>query len=355
MKLLFLTQVLDRRDAVLGFVSRWVRGLAARCERVRVVALEVGDTVDLPASVDWREVGRRGRVGRFLRYRRFLSEALGTDGFDTVLAHMIPRYSLLARRPARRHGARSFLWYTHAGVDRRLLRAVERVEKVFTASPESLRVDTPRKVVTGHGIDLEHFAGGDSALPEVPPRLLSVGRLTPSKDPLTLVRALAILRERGYDVELDLVGAGLVEGDRDFRARVVASIAESGVSDFVHLHGAVPYLEVPVRYRRATLVVNASSTGSLDKVCLEAMASRRPVLSCNDGAAELFAELGEEGGALCFPRGDAAALADRCAAWLERSWSERLALGERLRAIVARDHEVDLLMRRLVREMGGEG
>jgi len=338
-KLLFLTQVLDRRDAVLGFVSRWVCGLSACCERVRVIALEVGDTAGLPASVDWREVGRRGRVGRFLRYRRFLNEALRTDGFDTVLAHMIPRYSLVARGPARRHGARSFLWYTHAGVDRRLRRAVDRVEKVFTASPESLRVDTPKKVVTGHGIDLEHFAGGDSALPEMPPRLLSVGRLTPSKDPLT--------------VELDRVGAGLVEGDRDYRERVVAGIGEGGVRAVTHLHGAVPYVEIPGWYRRATVVVNASSTGSLDKVCLEAMASRRPVLSCNDGAAELFAELGEVGSALCFPRGDAEALADRCEGVLARPWPERLALGERLRAIVARDHEVDVLMRRLVREMGG--
>ena len=32
MKLLFLTQVLDRSDAVLGFVSRWVRGLATHVD-----------------------------------------------------------------------------------------------------------------------------------------------------------------------------------------------------------------------------------------------------------------------------------------------------------------------------------
>ena len=40
----------DRRDAVLGFVSRWVRGLAANVEALRVIALEVGDTSDLPAT-----------------------------------------------------------------------------------------------------------------------------------------------------------------------------------------------------------------------------------------------------------------------------------------------------------------
>ncbi len=42
MKLVFVTQVLDSSDAVLGFVGRWVEGLAAQCERVRVLTLEQG-------------------------------------------------------------------------------------------------------------------------------------------------------------------------------------------------------------------------------------------------------------------------------------------------------------------------
>ncbi len=353
MKLLFLTQVLDRRDAVLGFVSRWVRGLAANTEAVRVIALEVGDTDDLPANVDWREVGRRGRVGRYRRYKSCLKEALWRDSFDTVLAHMVPRYALLAHAPARRSGARCFLWYTHAGIDRRLRLAVQKVEKVFTASPESMRVETPRKVVTGHGIDLEHFASETVPENDGPARLLSVGRLTPKKDPLTVVRALAILRERGLDVELDLVGAGLTGSDEEYQARVIGAIEEAALTDRVRLHGSVPYVEVPERYRRATVVVNASSTGSLDKVCLEAMASRRPVLSCNDGAGELFAELGESGTALCFEPGDPAALADRAEALLRLPAGAREELVEKLHAIVARDHRVDVLMRRLVEEMGG--
>ena len=352
MKLLFLTQVLDRGDAVLGFVPRWVRGLAAHADEVRVIALEVGDTSDLPANVDWRELGRHGRVGRFLRYKSFLKQALWRDGFDTVLSHMVPRYALVSDGPARRVGAGRYLWYTHAGIDVRLVKAVQKVEKVFTASEESLRVKTAKKVVTGHGIDLEHF--DDAGAPaDDPPRLLSVGRLTPRKDPLTVVAALGLCVERGLELELDLVGAGLTEGDQAYRLRVQEAIAERGLGERVHLHGARPYLEVPELYRRASVVINASLTGSLDKVCLEAMASRRPVVSCNDAAPALFAELGEEAEGCCFPAGDATALADRLQGLLERSGAERAELGEALRGIVARGHEVDQLMERLVREMGG--
>lgn len=352
MKLLFLTQTLDRRDAVLGFVSRWVRGLAQNCEAVRVVALEVGDTSDMPAGVDWREVGRRGRVGRYLRYRRILSEALRSDGFDTVLAHMVPRYTLVSSGPARRAGARSFLWYTHAGVDARLRKAVGQVERVFTATEESLRVETPNKLVTGHGIDLEHFES-DVAPESAPRRLLSVGRLTPRKDPLVILEALGQLVARGHDLALDLVGAGLVGSDEGYRDQVLARVDELGLRERVVLHGAVPYIDIPEHYRRASVVVNASTTGSLDKVTLEAMASRRPVVSCSDTAPALFRELGEQAGRLYFAPGDGAALARNLEQLLAMDDGARTDLGQRLRGIVARDHEVDVLMARLVREMGG--
>lgn len=350
MKLLFLTQVLDAEDAVLGFVTRWVEGLARECERVRVIALELGELAGLPSNVDARAVGRRGKLGRWLRYRRLLAEALRRDGFDAVLAHMVPRYATVAARPARRAGARLFLWYTHAAVDARLVRAVRLVEKVFTASPESLRLDTEKRVVTGHGIDLAHFDPRGRA-PDDPPRLLSVGRLTPSKDPLTLLSALSILRSRGRALELDWVGAGLTQADVGFARTVREHLALGGLEECVHLRGELSYRAVPAAYARSALVVNASLTGSLDKVVLEALASERPVLSCNPAALAVLRELERPGLALGFAPGSADELAERIAALLDLAPAQRAELGRRGRALVARDHEVDALMRRLVREM----
>jgi glycosyltransferase involved in cell wall biosynthesis len=350
-KLLFLTQVLDRGDAVLGFVHRWVAGLARHCERVRVIALEVGDTHGLPGNVDTRAVGRSGNALRWLRYQKFLQEALGGDGFDTVLAHMVPRYTMLAARQARLHGARQFLWYTHGAVDERLERAEREVEAIFTASPESLRLETAKRVVTGHGIDLEHFDDRGVA-PDQPPRLLSVGRLTPAKDALSLVAALGVLVERGVDVSLDLVGGGLAAGDAQYAELVRGEVARLGLGERVHFHGPVPYLDIPARYRASALLVSASKTGSVDKVVLEAMACRRAVVTCNDAFPRVFAALGAEAARLSYPQGDRKALADRVQALLALPETDRAALGERLRELVRRDHEVDALMRRLCERMG---
>lgn len=350
MKLLFLTQAIDAGDAVLGFVPRWIEGLARRCERVRVVALEAGDVSSLPANVDVREVGRKGVVRRWLRYRAILSEALERDGFDAVLAHMVPRYALLAAGPARRAGAGLHLWYTHAAVDARLRKAVDAVDKVFTASPESLRVETGKRVVTGHGIDLAHF-DPRGEMPARPTRLLAVGRLSRSKDPLTTLAAVSILVARGRDVHLDLVGEGLTDADRAYQRTIDEQIRSGGLEARVHRPGAVPYRDVPAHFRRASVVVSSSLTGSLDKVVLEAMAARRMVVSCNAVARPLFAELGAEAGKLVFDAGDAAELAARIEALLDLPVLERDLLAERLRAIVARDHEVERLMDRLVEEM----
>ncbi|MCE9594884.1 MAG: glycosyltransferase family 4 protein [Planctomycetes bacterium] len=350
MKLLFLTQVLDRGDAVLGFVPRWIEGFARCTERVRVVALEVGDTSGLPANVDWREVGRRGVIRRYLRYRSILKEALESDGFDAVLAHMVPRYASVARPFARKSGARLYLWYTHGAVDARLRRAVDEVDKAFTATRDSLRIESPKVVVTGHGIDLAHFDPRGAASAE-PPILLSVGRLTPSKDPLTVIEALARLRAHGRDVRLEWAGGGLAAGDSDYRRVVEARIAELGLGLHVTLHGAVPYRDVPSLYARASVIVNSSHTGSLDKVVLEAMAAARPVVSCNDSFGGVIAELGGEARELAFAPRDPVALAAALERLLARPATERAALGARLRALVAREHEVDRLMARLVREM----
>lgn len=352
MKLLVLTQVLDRRDGVLGFFSRWIVEFARHCEAVRVVALEVGDTSDLPDNVDWVEIGRRGVVGRYLRYRRTLGRALDRDGFDAVLGHMVPRYSIVAAGPVRKAGARGYLWYTHKGVDARLRKAVTLVEKTFTASEESLRVDTPTRVVTGHGIDTDHFDLPAPAF-DGPTRLLSVGRLTPAKDPLTVIRALGLLVERGRDAHLTWVGGGLTGSDVPFADEVRAELRTLGLEDRVDLAGEVPYAEVDRRFAAADLFVNASFTGSVDKVVLEAMAARRPALSCNDSFPPIFAGLGDDrADDLVFRQGDPGDLAAKLEAWLDRGPDELRRLGEDLRALVVRDHGVEALCARLCREMG---
>ena len=355
MQLLFVTQVLDRQDAVLGFVVRWVEGLARAADRVRVLALEVGDTTDLPPNVDWVELGREGAVRRYLRYRRAVRSAV-REGFDGLLTHMVPRYSVVAGPWARRAGIPHFLWYTHKGVDQRLLHAIERVDGVFTASAESMRVETPKKIVTGHGIDAAHFDVPRAQRESAALRLLSVGRVTPAKDPLTVVEALSLLREDGVDVRLRWAGGALARGDDEYAGMVRRSIEGKGLTEAVDFVGAVPYPEVPALYRDCDLFVNASRTGSVDKVVLEAMAAARPFVSCNesippllDGVLPGLADRED----YAFRAGDPESLASAVRKWIDLDAGARADRSAVLARMVRSEHDVDVLMERLVRTMEG--
>lgn len=353
MKLLFLTQVLDREDGILGFVPRWVEGLAKECERVRVVALVVGKDLALPDNVDCVEIGREGRVRRFLRYHAVLRSALESGpggGFDTVLAHMVPRYALLAAPWARRKRAGLFLWYTHKAVDARLERAERLVQKVFTASDESFRMASAKKVVTGHGIDVVHFSPSASGEPRrggARIELLAAGRLTPAKDPRTVVDALALLVGRGHDVRLTWAGGGLASGDGEYGEAVRARADQLEIGERVRWLGHVPYPQMPSLYRSADVLVNSSHTGSIDKVVLEAMACGVAPLSCNESFESVFAQLPDGGHAHLFEPRDAESLAGGVLRLAGGGGASR----EALRDVVVQHHEVDALMRRLVREM----
>lgn len=242
-------------------------------------------------------------------------------------------------------------------MDGRLLRAIERVDGVFTASEESLRVDTPKRIVTGHGIDAGHFDVERRAFTDRANgggRLLSVGRLTPAKDPECVLDAVARLRAEGRAVELTWAGGGLAAGDDAYALRVRALVESLGLADAVRFDGAVPYTRIPDLYGASDLFVSASRTGSVDKVLLEAMAARRPLVSCNDSLAPLLeadAELAPWAPGCSFPEGDGAALAQRVAGWLDLDVAERARRTEALRAHVQRDHDVDRLMGRLVETM----
>ncbi|MGH9005030.1 MAG: glycosyltransferase, partial [Acidimicrobiia bacterium] len=57
-----------------------------------------------------------------------------------------------------------------------------------------------------------------------------------------------------------------------------------GLAERVDFLGAVPYRSMPVEYRGAWALAHTSATGSLDKVVLEAMACRTPVVTSNISA-----------------------------------------------------------------------
>ena len=135
-----------------------------------------------------------------------------------------------------------------------------------------------------------------------PFRLISVGRLSAAKGFPVLIEALALLRARGRNVELTLVGEG------PERATLETLIARHSLGNCVRLTGACNHDEVADYYAASDAFVLSSFLEGVPVVLMEAMAMELPcVATWITGIPEII-ESGVDG--LLVPPASAGAIAD---------------------------------------------
>lgn len=109
-----------------------------------------------------------------------------------------------------------------------------------------------------------------------PVRLLYVGRLSPRKGPDLAIEAVALLRDSGTDVELDLVG-DVFAGYEWYEAQLHRRVRELGLDDAVRFRGF--HSSVWERILEADLMlVPSRGDESFGNVVIEALLSSRPVI-----------------------------------------------------------------------------
>jgi glycosyltransferase involved in cell wall biosynthesis len=166
-----------------------------------------------------------------------------------------------------------------------------------------------------------------------------VGRLQPWKGQDRLLRAHALLRERGHSLHTVIVG-GEVYGRSSKYAHSLPSLIDSlGLSDVVtvtgHVPDAGPYIE------QLDILVNASDPEPFGIVLLEGMARGVPVVAVDSGGPAEFIEHGGTG--MLARSGEPDALADALEALLV-SPALRQSIGQAGRERFMRDF-TDVAMR----------
>jgi glycosyltransferase involved in cell wall biosynthesis len=120
----------------------------------------------------------------------------------------------------------------------------------------------------------------------VRPYLLYPAQLWPHKDHATLLETVALLRERGRDFGLVLVGS-----DKGLGEKLRARAARLGVADRVQFRGFVPTEELLALYRGAHALTYTSLFGPENLPPLEAFALGCPVIAAAvPGAQEQLAD-----------------------------------------------------------------
>ena len=301
MRLLITTQVLDKDDAgYFGFFHAWVLEFARHCEQVIVVCLKEG-AHDLPHNVRVYSLGKpyfakasQGAgvrlLNRFKYAARFVRLAWHLRGeYDAVFVHMNPEYAVLMGPLWRLWGKRVVLWYLHRSVDLKLRLAVLFVTNVVSASKESFKLATKKLVIVGHGID-PMFAPV-SKVPSEILRIIYWGRLSPSKCVDKTLAAVKKLVERGVAVHFSIIGSTARPSDETYVEELKKTAAQLP-EGAVHFVGGVPHRDVPGYLADADVCVNISTTESMDKTVLEAMAAGVPVVASNVSFKAILGPLG---------------------------------------------------------------
>lgn len=333
MRLLITTQAVDRTDPVLGFFHAWIEALASRFEQVVVICLREGEHA-LPKNVQvyslGKEKGRASSLSYALRFYRRLWQLRGR--YDAVLVHMNPEYVVLAGWLWRLSGKRVVLWYVHKSADLKLRFASLFASAIATTSPESLRLRTKKKVIVGHGIEVASYPAAHTLDP-AHPRLLSVGRISPTKNQLLILEAFERLSARIPGATLSIAGAPVTKADAAYEEDLKEKAER--LAQVVMMHGPVTPERMPALYGTHDLLLHASDTGSLDKVVLEALASGVRVVSASEAFRGMDLPVSHA------PK-DAQALADAALRSLEAPWDAAAA-----RERVARAHDLQALIGKL--------
>lgn len=132
--------------------------------------------------------------------------------------------------------------------------------------------------------------------------ILTVARLTKQKSIDTLIDALEILRARGTDARLCIVGDG------DQRAALEQKTRAQNLETVVEFSGMRPQSELPNLYAQCDVFVLSSVREGMGLVLAEALLCGAPVIATNSGGVTDIVRDGETG--LLFPERDANALAD---------------------------------------------
>jgi len=263
MKLLFITQKIQGNDDDLAFVILWIKEFIKQGYTVDVICLEKGDFDD---SFPVYSLGKEKGFRKMTRIFVFLKLIFSLK-YDRVFVHMNPEYVtlggwywFLSRKPI-------YLWYTHYTTHIHLRISGLLCKRMFAATPQSLpQYDgNPKKVIVGHGIDLNFWNTG--LLEENNAsifNLVSVHRICRSKR-----LELGVLALKYLPVEYTLTVYGR-DVEKDYYVEIKELIKKEKLENRVIFKGPVPMSELKNVYPAYRLMVNMAKE-TIDKTMLESM------------------------------------------------------------------------------------
>jgi len=350
-KLLIITQKYDINDSNLGAFIDWWDRLADKMEKVYILALEKRSKPTL-ANMEVISMGKEkgaGFFGKIFGFYTGLFKIIGKT--DAILVHMVPKYVILAAPVAFFYGKPIYMWYTGVASHWQLKLAVIFCKKIFTAHEAGMRVNTAKRIITGHGIDVGKFSISNFQFSNNKDEItvLSVGRITPSKQHDFVINAIEDLINSGYNIKLKIIGSVIQKYHEEYLEYLKELVKNLRMEKNIEFSGSVSYDKIPEYFQSADILINAVTFGGLDKVILEAMASGIVPVTSNSVFASVFPEA--ISGDLVFSEKNSNDLKNKLKDILDKKLYQNESLRNELREIVVKNHNLDNLIGRIIKEM----
>lgn len=294
--ILIITQKVDENDDLLGFFVGWLREFSKKFDNVFIITLMKGK-YNLPQNVFVYSLGKENKnskILRFFNFYRFLFKLVPKS--NGIFCHMSPIFAAASWPVSFVFRKKIILWYLHRSVTFRLKLAEKLSYKIVTSTKESLNIKSNKIIEVGHGIDTERFKTNRpivSISPISPIRILSVGRISKIKNYETLIKAAKILKDRGLDFRIKIVGQPVMTYDFEYFEKLKKIVSDLGLENFIEFVGFVPYNRIDLYYKETDIFVNLSPKGGVDKTVLEAMASGSLTFAANEVFKKYFGGFGE--------------------------------------------------------------
>ena len=336
MKLLVITQEIDEEGDVLGFFVDWMGELSKHFEKVEIVHLR-GEGAKMPDNVTLHKISGN-RAEKVVK----LNEIVLKTKPDRILAHMCPEFVISIYPNTALKRIPIIMFYAHGSTSPKLSLVEKMCKKVLTTTESGFRIKSKKKVVIHQGIDSEKFYSSGGKY------ILDAARISKVKKHDLIISAFSEISKRHPELALKIVGADPTE-KKETMGDLENLVKKLGLEDEVELSGKIPNKEMPEVYAECALFVSASETGSLDKTGLEAMASGKPVLVCNEAFDEILSGFERE---CVFEKGNTKELAEKME-WFLDNPEKAKEIGAALRKRVEKQHSMQDLMRRVAEEIKG--
>lgn len=339
MRLLIITQKVDKNDPVLGFFHGWIVEFAKHAESIVALCLEKG-AYELPANVKVISLGKEERISR-AQYITRLYASIWSErkNYDVVFVHMNQEYVLLGGILWKLLGKPVFMWRNHARGNMLTRIAVALSRRVFCTSPQSFTAKFAKTSLMPVGIDTELFSPNPS-LKKQENSIVCLGRISPVKKIEDIIVGVAALSKGDAEVQVTIVGDPTPNA-YGYHERLKRLVNDAGISSSVSFEPAVRHDEVPAYYQSHEVYANATPEGSADKTIFEAMACGTLVAVRNKSMVNDVSE-----GAYTFT--DGASLAKALKKVMNMSVEEKKSVGTYLRSYVMNNHSLTVLVSRLM-------